>query len=213
LTSHPAKPRSGASTTASSPAFPRLRKLLNVNSAGETLVDRSVPGFPAHRTKLTSIWQRCQISPLFYEDGQDGQLIIWTSCPSYEPRTLCNLLAAFTLICGEIAVQRAMQKIVTVSGGITIPFGLACRYPNRTVISPSAPSSGGVMGLRPTAGDESCFHSFSPAFPNRGVIPTGAKRSGGICSSADLSWKCFFDKRSDPDGPALSTNIAESPRR
>jgi hypothetical protein len=23
------------------------------------------------------------------------------------------------------------------------------------------------------------------------VIPTGAKRSGGICSSADLSWKCF----------------------
>jgi hypothetical protein len=21
------------------------------------------------------------------------------------------------------------------------------------------------MGLRPTAGDESCFHSFSPAFP------------------------------------------------
>ena len=23
------------------------------------------------------------------------------------------------------------------------------------------------------------------------VIPTEAKRSGGICSSADLSWKCF----------------------
>jgi hypothetical protein len=23
------------------------------------------------------------------------------------------------------------------------------------------------------------------------VIPTGAKRSGGICSSTDLSWKCF----------------------
>ena len=23
------------------------------------------------------------------------------------------------------------------------------------------------------------------------VIPTGAQRSGGICSSADLSWRCF----------------------
>jgi hypothetical protein len=27
------------------------------------------------------------------------------------------------------------------------------------------------------------------------VIPTEAKRSGGICSSADLSWKCFSTKR------------------
>jgi len=26
------------------------------------------------------------------------------------------------------------------------------------------------------------------------VIPTEAQRSGGICSSAHLSWKCFFDR-------------------
>ena len=26
------------------------------------------------------IWQRCQISPLFHEDGQDGQITIWPSC-------------------------------------------------------------------------------------------------------------------------------------
>ncbi len=27
------------------------------------------------------------------------------------------------------------------------------------------------------------------------VIPTEAQRSGGICSSADLSWKCFSTER------------------
>ena len=27
------------------------------------------------------------------------------------------------------------------------------------------------------------------------VIPTEAKRSGGICSSTDLSWKCFRPER------------------
>jgi hypothetical protein len=37
--------------------------------------DRRVSGLPSRRTELTSIWQRCQISPLFHEDGQDGQVI------------------------------------------------------------------------------------------------------------------------------------------
>ena len=51
---------------------------------------RSVPGLPTRRTKLTSIWQRCQISPLFYEDGQDDQLIYldilpWLQAKNQQP--------------------------------------------------------------------------------------------------------------------------------
>jgi hypothetical protein len=47
-----------------------------------------------------------------------GHLALVTS---HEPAAgallaICNLLAASTLICGEIAVQRPMQKIVTVPG-------------------------------------------------------------------------------------------------
>jgi hypothetical protein len=35
------------------------------------------------------------------------------------------------------------------------------------------------------------------------VIPTEAKRSGGICSSADLSWKCFRPERSAVERSAV----------
>jgi hypothetical protein len=55
-----------------------------------------------------------------------------------------------------------------------------------------------AMGLRPTQGDEK---RLGPATTLYGtvalpfVIPTEAKRSGGICSSADLSWKCFSTER------------------
>jgi hypothetical protein len=66
--------------------------------------------------------------------------------------------------------------------------------PNKIVIS-----TGVLMGLRPTQGDENALCPATALHGSFGlpfVIPTEAKRSGGICSSADLSWKCFSTERS-----------------
>jgi hypothetical protein len=54
------------------------------------------------------------------------------------------------------------------------------------------------MGLRPTQADEKRFGPTATLYGTVAlsfVIPTEAKRSGGICSSADLSWKCFSTER------------------
>ena len=48
------------------------------------------------------------------------------------------------------------------------------------------------------------------------VIPTEAKRSGGICSSADLSWKCFSTERSASQIYRITEGLwrgVEGPRR
>jgi hypothetical protein len=46
-------------------------------------------------------------------------------------------------------------------------------------------------GQRPTEADKKLLRLALQSVPSRSVIPTVAKRSGGICSSTDLSWKCF----------------------
>jgi hypothetical protein len=61
------------------------------------------------------------------------------------------------------------------------------------------------MGLRPIQGDEkrlvSSHHFLFPTtLPF--VIP---ERSRGICSSADLSWKCFSAERGAVDRSAASS--------
>ena len=44
------------------------------------------------------------------------------------------------------------------------------------------------------------------------VIPTEAKRSGGICSSADVSWKCFstYQQKCHPACPGLPWDRSEA---
>ena len=72
----------------------------------------------------------------------------------------------------------------------------------------------GVMGLRPTQGDEK---RLGPATTRYGtvalpfVIPT-ERRSGGICGSADLSWKCFSTELSWAFGPPKVMKNEESGR-
>src|SRR5450631_2084284 len=73
-------------------------------------------------------------------------------------------------------------------------------FPNKIVIS-----TGGVMGLRLTQGNEkprSGIHALWNRYPFL-VIPTGAKRSGGTCGSADPSWRCFSTERSGVERPAV----------
>jgi len=47
------------------------------------------------------------------------------------------------------------------------------------------------MGLRPTQGDEETPQSSNSSLWNRCPFLCHPERSRGICSSADLSWKCF----------------------
>jgi hypothetical protein len=51
--------------------------------------------------------------------------------------------------------------------------------------------AGGFMGLRPTQGDEKRLLSSNYSPWKRRPTLCHPERSRGICSSADLSWKCF----------------------
>ncbi len=62
------------------------------------------------------------------------------------------------------------------------------------------------MGLRPTQGDENALVQLPLLYETVAlpfVIPTEAKRSGGICSSTDLSWKCFSTEHSRVERSAV----------
>ena len=67
-------------------------------------------------------------------------------------------------------------------------------------------STGGIMGLRPTQGDEkrllseAALHE-SAALPF--VISTEAQRSGEISVLTAPSWKCFSTERSAVERPAV----------
>jgi hypothetical protein len=55
------------------------------------------------------------------------------------------------------------------------------------------------MGLRPTQGEEKLLLSSNRFLRKRRPPLCHPERSRGICSSADLSWKCFSTERSGVD--------------
>jgi hypothetical protein len=60
----------------------------------------------------------------------------------------------------------------------------------------------GVMGLLPTQGNEKRLGPATTLY-EPSPSPCHPERSRGICSSADLSWKCFSTERSVVMGPAV----------
>jgi hypothetical protein len=70
-------------------------------------------------------------------------------------------------------------------------------------------STGVIMGLWPTQGDEKRLPS-SNCFPlKRRPSLCHPERSRGICSSADLSWKCFSTERSGVERSAVSFSCVQ----
>ena len=84
--------------------------------------------------------------------------------------------------------ENGFRSATALHGSVALPFVIP---------------TGVVMGLRPTQGDEKRLLSSNRSLWNRRPPLCHPERSRGICSSADLSWKCFSTERSAVEGSAV----------